>query len=79
MINPIFHGEIALRNQNMVPEYINTEKEVATKSINSLTQARNQILIKDHRTGTASSISMSDSGVCANPMYADGIWTLKSP
>lgn len=39
----------------MIPEYINTEVEVATKSIKGFTQVRNQILIKDHRTGTTSS------------------------
>lgn len=39
----------------MVREYINTEMEVLTKRTNNLTQVRNQILIKDHRTGMAGS------------------------
>lgn len=68
MINPIFHGEIALRNQNMAPEYINTEEEVAAKTTNSLTQVRNQIFLSK-TTGLEwlVPISTSDHGVCANP------------
>lgn len=60
----------------MVPEYINTEVEVATKSIKNFTQVRN--LTKIAGLEQLVPISMSDSGARSNPMYGDGIWTLKS-
>lgn len=39
----------------MVPEYVDTKVKVATKSINSLKQVRNQVPTKDQRIETAGS------------------------
>lgn len=61
----------------MIPEYINTEVEVATKSIKGFTQ-ETRFLSKTTGLEQLVPISMTDSGACANPMYGDGIWTLKS-
>jgi len=43
----------------MVPEYINTEEEVATKGINSLTRVRNQILTKEGMALPSDVLSLS--------------------